>query len=175
LGEEEGLENFQPLSRGAASRNLTDVGVCVCADETFMPEVGVAGSNVTKSAIMNGKKEKRGFFGLGRKSKADKPQYEGAMRDGKACGQVCRCRVSRIYGRGTAQHVALTLPLCQLPLPWRREGGCGVTDPERAVGRGRGFARGPTGTHTTGSGRTTACTDMGSLCGSKSRAATWGR
>ena len=61
----------------------------VRADRTFMPEGGVAGSNGTKPAIMNGKKEKRGFFGLGRKSKADKPQYDGAMRDGKACGQVC--------------------------------------------------------------------------------------
>ena len=73
-------------SSGAASRREPNGrGYSCLRRRVLYARVGVA----AKSAIMNGKKEKRGFFGLGRKSKADKPQYDGAMRDGKACGQVC--------------------------------------------------------------------------------------
>jgi len=63
---------------------------------------GTAGN---KPGAVNGTNGKRGFFkslsGGGSKPK-DKPHYDGDMKDGKACGQVCsNSRVSA--GRGYPQ------------------------------------------------------------------------
>ncbi len=61
----------------------------------------------TKPGAVNGTNGKRGFFkslaGGGSKPK-DKPQYDGDMKDGKACGQVSSCGISRVgAGKGGPQ------------------------------------------------------------------------
>ena len=122
----------------------------------------------------NGKEKSSFFSAFGKKKKADKPQYDGDMKHGKANGKVCRPAAKRTSSPAT--HLTAISRRPHVFVCICRVNSCLHTCSRLTCSCPlRGAVRGRTGTRTRASGGTTVCTEGACLCGSTSRVVTRAR